>query len=80
MNRVIASVYAICIRHPNVADQPFTDDQKQKLLDCIDPLVNEVERLEFLLNDPWIATYLKVKEEGGFVLPVGSAVNGNGNG
>jgi hypothetical protein len=67
MNRAIAAVYAISIRHSSEAGKPYTDEQKDKLLECIPELVRQVQAYDELRSDPWIKTYLQAKMDAGLV-------------
>lgn len=55
MNRTIAAVYAISIR----GDRPYTESEKDRLIDCIPALVDQVKRLDDLLSDPFIRGYVE---------------------
>lgn len=39
--------------------RPLSDKAKDELIDCIMPLCDEINRMEKLLDDPFIAGYLK---------------------
>lgn len=68
MKRCIAAVYAISIgRSQPPEDKEFTDADAQRLTATIPALIAEVQRQDALLDDPWIAAYLKAKAAGGFV-------------
>lgn len=55
MNRAVAKVYAISTRHES---RPHTPEEKDRLIECIPELISEVERMETLLRDPFIAGYI----------------------
>ena len=59
MNRAIANVYAISITH----EGGVTQDQKNRIYDLVPALIAEINRMEKLLDDPFIAGYLKAKEQ-----------------
>lgn len=68
MKRCIAAVYAISIgRSPASTGREFTDEDAHRLAATIPALIDEVNRQDALLNDPWIKAYLEAKEKGGFV-------------
>jgi hypothetical protein len=58
MNPAVAAVYARSIGTDH-SDQKVRD----KLIDCIMPLVAEVNRLEGLLDDPFIRGYLEARKQ-----------------
>lgn len=66
MNRAIAAVYAISIRHKDAP--PLNDADKQALIDCIPALIEQVKRLDKLLEDPLIAGYLEARRRGFFLV------------
>lgn len=68
MNPAVAAVYARSIGTDH-ADQKVRDS----LIDCIMPLVNEVNRMEALLDDPFIRGYLEARKQWG-TAPTVSAV------
>ena len=61
MNRYIAAIYAISISHDGHA---LTQEQKDKLVDRIQPLCDEINRLEAIVDDPFIRGYLEAKRTG----------------
>lgn len=71
MNRAIAAVYAISIRHESEADKPYTEAQKQGLIDCIPELIRLVQAYDEIRQDPWIRAYLQAKSDAGFVPTLG---------
>lgn len=68
MKRCIAAVYAISIGRATPPEgKEFTDADAHRLAATIPALIDEVNRQDALLEDPWIAAYLKAKAVGGFV-------------
>lgn len=65
MNRAVAAVYA---RSIGVA-RPLSDEAKDALIDCIMPLVEEVNRMEKILSDPFIQGYLEARKSWGATVP-----------
>ena len=60
MNRAVAAVYARSIGTDHT-DQKVRDS----LIDCIMPLVAEVNRMEAILDDPFIRGYLETRKQWG---------------
>jgi hypothetical protein len=68
MKRCISAVYAISIGRATPPEgKEFTDADAQRLAATIPPLIEEVNRQDALLNDPWIEAYIKAKARSSFV-------------
>ena len=61
MNAAIASVYAISITHEGGR---LSQEQKDKIVDRVPLLIEEIQRLERIAHDPFVQGYLKAKESG----------------
>lgn len=59
MNKAVAAVYARSIGVP----RPLSDEAKDALIDCIMPLVEEVNRMDELLRDPFIKGYIEARKQ-----------------
>lgn len=56
MNRAIASVYAITI---GSGGEPYTAEEKTKLVQAIPALIDEIQRLEKIAHDPFVRGYVQ---------------------
>ena len=64
MNRAIAAVYSISIGSERPTDgRKYTDRDMGRLVDCIPALCDEVNRMERLLDDPFIRGYLEARKQ-----------------
>ena len=61
MNRAVAAVYARSIG----VQRPLSDEAKDALIECIMPLVDEVNRLDAIVRDPFIKGYLEARKSWG---------------
>lgn len=59
MNKACAAVYARSIGVP----RPLLDKAKDDLIDCLPDLLAEVQRMEEIMQDPFIKGYLAMREE-----------------
>ena len=60
MNKAIAAIYAITIRTPVKGEvPPLTDAEKNALIDRIPALIDEINHLEKIVDDPFIRGYLE---------------------
>lgn len=61
MNKAVSAVYARSIGVP----RPLSDEAKDALIACIMPLVDEVNRMDGILRDPFIKGYLEARKSWG---------------
>jgi hypothetical protein len=56
MNRAIAAVYAITI---GSGGEPYTEEEKTKLVQAIPALIDEISRLDAIARDPFVRGYIE---------------------
>lgn len=69
MNRAIAAIYAISITHDG---RDLTPEENAQIVAKVPALIEEVRRLEEIVNDPIIAGYLTARRSG--LLKLGPAL------